>query len=214
MAIFHNLHCYLSGTSHHNLSPGLLQELSDLPVHLYTQQSMCHTTAKFFFLILSRIMSFFSKYSKVFHLILSKKQNSYNGLYNPRQIISQTYALHSLSCFYSIPGTCHMCSRFMAFALPALSKLLPHGLFTHLFQISAPKWFSQWNLLIAQSKATTSWIPFSTFFPTIFLTVCFAYCLLPLSTRTQIPRKQVFYFVLFTTKLPTSSTVCVIWHAR
>lgn len=127
MAIFHNLHCYLSGTSHHHLSPGLLQELSDLPVHLYTQQSMCHTTAKFFFLILSRIMSFFSKYSKVFHLILSKKQNSYNGLYNPQQILSQTYALHSLSCFYSTPGTCHMCSRFMAFAfLPALSKLLSH----------------------------------------------------------------------------------------
>ena len=55
---------------------GLLQELSDLPVHLYTQQSMCYSTAKFFFLILSRIMSFFSKYSEVFHLILSKKQNS------------------------------------------------------------------------------------------------------------------------------------------
>lgn len=105
MAIFHNLHYYFLVQVTTNPSPGLLQVVSFPCTLIHPQQSMCHTAVKFFLLILGRIVSFIcSKYSKVFHPILSENQNSYTGLYNPWWILQPKLSLRPMP---SIPPRLH-----------------------------------------------------------------------------------------------------------
>lgn len=143
MVNLHNLHYQFFGTSHHHLSPGLLQELSDLPLPLYTQESICHTTAKFFLLILGRIVSFLcSKQSKVFHLILSKNQTLtmgytiHDGSSSPNYLSdlcpdSPSFAYHSRD----LPHVLQVYSLcIFSYLLFPYFTWLPH-----FFQIFAPK---------------------------------------------------------------------------